>query len=239
VDDIGKVFDSEPGSVVVPNPDLKPEYAYNVDFGAAHVFGDLAKLDVSVYYTLLKDALVRRDFQLNGETEIIYEGELSNVQAIQNAARATVYGLQAGIEIRLSSTLRFSSDANFQYGEEETDDGTTSPSRHAPPWFGVTRLTYIANKWQVELNAQYSGGVSFKDMPVEEQGKVEIYAENKNGNPYSPSWFTLNLKGQYAVTKFLTMNAGLENITDLRYRPYSSGIVAAGRNVMVGLRGRF
>ena len=31
VDDLGKVFDSEPGSVTVPNPDLKPEYAYNAD----------------------------------------------------------------------------------------------------------------------------------------------------------------------------------------------------------------
>ena len=29
VDDIGKAFDSEPGSVVVPNPDLDAEYAYN------------------------------------------------------------------------------------------------------------------------------------------------------------------------------------------------------------------
>jgi len=28
IDDIGKVFDSEPGSVVVPNSNLKPEYAF-------------------------------------------------------------------------------------------------------------------------------------------------------------------------------------------------------------------
>jgi hemoglobin/transferrin/lactoferrin receptor protein len=239
VDDIGKVFDSEPGAVVIPNPNLKPEQAYNIDFGAAHVFGDVARLDVSVYYTLLDDALVRRDFLLNGEDSIQYDGELSKVQAIQNAARATVYGIQAGIEIRLSSTLRFSSDVNIQKGEEETDDGTTSPSRHAPPWFGVTRLTYRAKKWQVELNAQYSGGVSFARLPIEEQGKPEIYAVNDNGNPYSPSWFVLNLKGQYTLTNYLTLNAGLENITDRRYRPYSSGIVAAGRNVMIGLRGRF
>jgi len=33
IDDIGKVFDSEPGSVVVPNPDLVPEYAYNAEIG--------------------------------------------------------------------------------------------------------------------------------------------------------------------------------------------------------------
>ena len=33
IDDIGKVFDSEPGSVVVPNNDLKPEYAYGGELG--------------------------------------------------------------------------------------------------------------------------------------------------------------------------------------------------------------
>ncbi len=35
VDDVGKIFDSEPGSVVVPNPDLKPEYALNGEIGIA------------------------------------------------------------------------------------------------------------------------------------------------------------------------------------------------------------
>ena len=33
IDDIGKVFDSEPGSVVVPNENLKPEYAYGLELG--------------------------------------------------------------------------------------------------------------------------------------------------------------------------------------------------------------
>ncbi|MCB0298058.1 MAG: TonB-dependent receptor, partial [Calditrichaeota bacterium] len=32
---------------------------------------------------------------------------------------------------------------------------------------------------------------------------------------------------------------GIENLLDLRYRPYSSGIAAAGRNVIVGLRAGF
>ena len=33
IDDIGKVFDSEPGSVVVPNNQLKPEHAYGGELG--------------------------------------------------------------------------------------------------------------------------------------------------------------------------------------------------------------
>ena len=52
VDDMGKVFDSEPGSVVIPNPDLEAEYAYNVDLNVAKLFGKNVKVDVSTYYTL-------------------------------------------------------------------------------------------------------------------------------------------------------------------------------------------
>ncbi len=66
VDDLGKVFDSEPGSVVVPNPDLKAEYAYNVDLNVAKLFGKNVKVDLSGYYTLLDNAMVRRAFTLNG-----------------------------------------------------------------------------------------------------------------------------------------------------------------------------
>lgn len=239
VDDMGKVFDSEPGAVTVPNPDLKPELAYNADVNVAHIFGDVAKVDMSLYYTLLTDALVRRDYLLNGEDSIVYDGELSKVQAIQNAAKATVMGVQLGVEIRLTPMLRLASDANFQRGEEEMDDGSVSPSRQAPPWFGVTRLTYTAAKWKLEVNAQYSGEVPYARLPIEEQGKPEIYAIDGDGNPYSPSWFVWNLKGQVDLRKTLILTVGLENISDRRYRPYSSGIVSAGRNTMFSLRAVF
>ncbi|MCB0688766.1 MAG: TonB-dependent receptor, partial [Saprospiraceae bacterium] len=105
VDDIGKVFDSEPGAVTIPNPDLQAEYAYNVEVGIAKVFSEVVKIDLSAYYTLLDNALVRRNFTLNGQDSIMYDGELSQVQAIQNAAQAKVRGIQAGLEIRLASGL--------------------------------------------------------------------------------------------------------------------------------------
>jgi hemoglobin/transferrin/lactoferrin receptor protein len=90
----------------------------------------------------LQDALVRRDFQLNGMDSIVYDGEMSRVQAVQNAAEARVYGMQAKLDVKMKSGFGFSSQINIQKGEEEMDDGTISPSRHAAPTFGVTRLSY-------------------------------------------------------------------------------------------------
>lgn len=239
VDDVGKVFDSEPGSVVIPNPDLEAEYAYNIDLNVAKLFGKNVKVDVSTYYTLLENALVRRDFTLNGSSEIVYDGELSQVQAIQNAAKANVYGIQLGFDAKLPSGFRFSTDLNFQKGEEELDNGDKSPSRHAAPFFGISRLGYATSKLDFELNVQFSDKVSFEDLAEEERGKTEIYAIDRDGNPYSPSWYTLNLKSMYKLNQNFTLTAGLENITDQRYRPYSSGIVSPEKNFILALRAKF
>jgi hemoglobin/transferrin/lactoferrin receptor protein len=236
VDDVGKVFDSEAGSVVIPNPNLEAEYAYNIDLNVAKMFGKCVKVDVSTYYTLLDNALVRRDFTLNGASEIVYDGELSQVQAIQNAAKANVYGIQTGVEVKLPTGFRFSTDLNFQKGEEELDNGDKSPSRHAAPFFGISRVGYANSKVDLELNFQFSDKVAFKDLAEEEKGKKEIYARDQNGNPYSASWYTLNLKSMYKLTENFTLTAGIENITDQRYRPYSSGIVAPGKNIILAVR---
>ena len=239
VDDIGKVFDSEPSSVVVPNPNLSAEYAYNIDVGAAFVFANTVKIDVTGYYTILENALVRRDFQLNGQDSIVYDGTLSQVQAIQNAAVATVYGVQVGLEVKLPKGFSFSTNANFQLGEEELDNGELSPSRHAAPFFGIARLSYTNNKLSMQLNTQYQAKRDFNDLPVGEQGKTEIYALNSDGEPYAPEWYAINFKANYQLSPVFSISSGIENITDQRYRPYSSGISAPGRNFIMGLSAKF
>ncbi len=239
VDDLGKVFDSEPGAVTVPNPDLEAEYAYNADLGVAKVFGDFLKVELTGYYTVLENALVRRNFQLNGADSIVFSGELSQVQAIQNAAVANVYGLQGSVEVKLPAGFSFSSDINWQVGEEELDDGSTSASRHAAPWFGLSRLTYQSDRVQLQFYAMYQGERRFEDLAVEEQGKDEIYTKDANGNNFAPAWYTLNVKALVGLNKTFTLSGGLENLTDQRYRPYSSGISGAGRNLVLALTARF
>lgn len=239
VDDIGKVFDSEPGSVVVPNANLQAEYAYSLDVGFAAKINDFLKLDATAYYTLLDNAMVRRNFTLNGSDSVFYDGELSQVQAIQNAAQSEVFGIQAGIEVELAKGFGLSSQFNFQKGEEELDDGSRSPSRHVAPMFGVTRLTYHYNKLNLQFYAVYNAERTADDMPLEEKAKTEFYALDDNGEAFSPSWYTLNLKAMYRLNESLQVTAGIENITDQRYRPYSSGISGAGRNFSLSVRAKF
>ncbi len=235
IDDIGKVFDSEPGSVVVPNNSLKPEYAYGGDLGVTLNFNAKMVLDLNTYYTYLDNALVRRDYNLNGETEIIYDGELSKVQAMQNAAKSKVYGFEVGVKIPITQALQFTSQYNV-IGGKETANNQSFPIRHAAPNFGNSHVIWTGKKLKFDAFVNYNNELSYNQLAPSETGKDYMYALDKNGKPYSPSWFTLNLRSQYTVTKAFTLTASLENITDKRYKTYSSGIAAAGRNFILALK---
>ncbi|MCR9054366.1 MAG: TonB-dependent receptor domain-containing protein [Phaeodactylibacter xiamenensis] len=236
VDDMGKVFDSEPGSVVVPNPNLGAEYAYNAELGFSKVISDVLQVDLTGYYTLLDNALVRREFALSGQDSILYDGTLSRVQAVQNAAQAWVYGVQAGIGAQWPNGLGLHARFNFQEGEEELEEGGTTPLRHAAPWFGVFRVQYEQEAFRLELNAQYHSAFAFEELPLTEQDKPYLYAADANGNPYAPAWYTLDFRALYRISETFTLSAGVENLTDQRYRPYSSGLAGSGRNVVLSGR---
>ncbi|MFD2822673.1 TonB-dependent receptor domain-containing protein [Lacinutrix iliipiscaria] len=234
IDDIGKVFDSEPGAVVVPNENLKPEYAYGGELGLKLNFSDVIILDLGTYYTYLDNALVRRNYTINGESEIMYDGELSQVQAIQNASKAWIYGFEAGVKINFSEKLKLTSQYNIIGGTED-DNGVEVPVRHIAPNFGNTHLIWSSHNLTLDAFAVYNNELSFLDLAPSEAEKDYIYALDGNGNPYSPSWYTLNIRAQLQLLKKTVLSLNIENITDQRYKTYSSGIASPGRNFIVSL----
>ncbi len=235
IDDVGKVFDSEPGAVVVPNPDLEAEYAYSGELGLKKNIKNKLFFSATTYYTYLVDALIRRDFDLNGETIIEYNGESSKVQAIQNAAKAYVYGFEFGLDYFFSSNLSFTSNVTITEGIEELEDGTNAPLRHAAPLFANAHMIWKNHKLKIDLFIDYNDEILNKDLAPSEKSKPFIYASDSDGNPYAPSWYTLNLKSRYQLSKNITTTVSIENITNQRYKPYSSGIAAAGSNFIVGI----
>lgn len=237
VDDIGKLYESVPGNVTVPNPELKPEYAWNFEIGIVKNVSQKFRLELNGFHTILNDAIVRRPATFNGEDSIIFEGIKSRVEALQNVAKATVWGFQASVEYYIIKDLSVQTHANWITGKE-TDDAKNEQValRHAPPFYGSTFLRYRTKKLFIEASANYNSAIKNEDLAPSEQAKTDIYAKDDNGKPYSPGWYTLNLKASFQVTKHLMATTGWENFTNQRYRPYSSGIVAAGSNFIIGLR---
>lgn len=240
LDDMGKVFESQPGSVIVPNDQLTPEYAYNLEFGTAFTLGRHLKLDIATYYTWLDNAMARRSFQYNGQDSIMYDGQWSEVLAVQNISSAYVYGIQSGIEVSFGKGWGLKSRISWQKGREQSDDSLIYyPKPHVTPIFGSTHFIYKRRKLEVDLYALYNGKMNYEDLPLTDRIDHYSFLKDEKDLPYSPAWATLNFKTAYFVNQYLTLNIGVENIFNKLYRTYSSGISAPGRNLIVAVRSKF
>lgn len=233
IDDASKVFDSGDGIVVVPSAELKPEMLYTADLGLIKNVGENLQLELSGYYSVLRNALIRQPFQFNGQDSILFEGELSQVNAIQNVEQATVYGWQAAVKYDFDKSWSFKSSFHYNFGETTSGEAL----RHVAPMFGTGHIIWTQGKYQADLYGIFNNEISFNRLAPSEREKTDIYALDENGNPYSPAWATLNLKVDYNLRPYLKIQLGIENILDARYQPYSSGIAAAGRNFTIALRG--
>lgn len=231
IDDISKVFDSEPGNVVVPNPELKPEYSYNSEISATRYIGEKVEISGTLFYSFLHQAMVRGDFTIDGKDSIIYDGELSKVQAFVNTGRANIYGFNAAIKMELSTNWSAFMSINYIRGKDLI---ANEPLRHTTPFFGMTSLYYTLKKFRGELFIKFNGKREYEDLPPSERNKPHLYSRDG-----SPAWYTLNLRLNYRINNSLSVNSALENILDHHYRTYSSGISAPGRNFVISLKANF
>lgn len=231
IDDVAKVFDSAPGNVIVPNENLRPEKAYNIDLGLNHTTADI---DFSIvgFYTYLDNAMVRRPYTFNGANMILYDGELSVVESIVNAGYANIWGASLSLSVKLNSDFEIYMNHNFTKGK----DNDKLPLRHVAPLYGRLGLKYETEQLTMDLYANYNGEISYANLAESEKNKAELYAKNSLNQPYSPGWVSLNFKAIYNLNKTTQIRLGLDNVFDLRYRPYSSGISAPGRNLYLGFR---
>jgi hemoglobin/transferrin/lactoferrin receptor protein len=160
---------------------------------------------------------------------------MSNVEALVNADAADIYGASFAFEYLFTNKLRTRNNLTITEGEDS--DGY--PVRHAPPLFGSSHLIFESQKLYFDLYADYSGKLDYEELAPSEQAKPYMYATDENGNPFSPAWWTLNLKFNYKLTSMVALGGGVENILDNRYRTYSSGIVSPGLNFIFSVNARF
>lgn len=235
VDDMGKLFDPADHTVVVPNPSLRGEYAHGAELTGRGVFS-WGEITLSGYYTHLSGALILRPYTLpSGNKTMQYRGEESQVYAMQNAAYARVYGAYLNLSTKAYYGLSANLSINYQKGQEELENGSLAPLRHAAPLYGQAGLEYRAGGIHLSLIGRMQSRLKYADLAPEEQRKVEIYAKDSAGKPFAPAWVVFDLRGKYIIAKPLDLVAGVENIADVRYRPYSSGISSAGRSLYLGV----
>jgi len=233
VDDVVKIFESSTASkqLVVPNADLKPEKTINAEIGFTKSFEGKIKVDASAFYTWFKDAIAYAPFKYNGQDSVIYNGIKVGVKASQNVAKARLYGFSGGLTFTPIAALNVYGSVTYTYGKYTKPTGVQVPLDHVPPVFGKAGIGLNKKKFYTELFAMYNGWKKIGDYnPDGEDNQQYATADGV------PSWVTLNWRGQYDVSKSLTVQLAVENISDRNYRVFASGFSAPGLNFLLSLK---
>ena len=238
VDDLSKVFDSGVDAfgnskIIVPNPNLKPEYTYTYELGISHTIDKRILVSLNSYYTKLINAISVQNGTFNGQDSIEYNGEMSKVKMTTNSDKAYIYGLEGAISGNLNQYLSVLGTINYTYGRIATDT-TDIPLDHIAPIFGKISFNVKVKKFRGEFFVNYSGWKKIADYSPSGEDN-ELYATVHG----MPSWYTTNIRLTYNFNKHFSAQAACENIFDQNYRQFASNISAPGRNFIFTLRGNF
>ncbi len=231
VDDLAKVFESAAGTLIVPNPNLKPERTYTLDAGIHKQIGDCVSLEVEGFYTLYNNALTAQPGTLNGQSQIDYNGRPSRVVTQTNAQKARLYGANVQLSVNLTSSLTLFGTVTYTRGRVQTDT-TAFPLDHIPPFYGKSGLRLTIKQFRAEANVLFNGWKRLSDYNPSGEDNL-AYATTQG----IPAWQTINLRSSYQVNRYVQIQASLENVLDRNYRVFASGISAPGRNLVLTLRG--
>ncbi len=233
VDDLSKVFESSKGTLIVPNPNLKPEKTINYELGITKNISNKFYWENVIYTTNFKDAIVTDVFTLDGQPTVIYDGVESKVLASQNKRKANIWGLSSTLNANLLEKFSASASYNYTNGRIKTTS-TSTPLDHIPPMFGRFGLKFENTNLNIETFLLWNGWKHIEDYLLNGEDN-EQYATLKG----MPSWKTMNFRVGYKFVENWSIQAGIDNIFDLQYRTFASGINAPGRNTFVTLRGGF
>ncbi len=233
VDDLSKVFDSRTGIVVVPNIDVNPEYTYNSEINL-NKYGKKFSYGASVFYTLFSNALVLDKYRFKGQDSIIFNGVQSAVFAMQNKAKATVYGFSVNAAYKIVKGTSIDGVFTYTKGTYSDQNNIKVPLDHIPPVYGRFALKHIAANWNAEFFGLFNGWKRIADYNPNGEDNQQ-YATTDG----MPSWTTLNIRFGANLSNKLTAQILLENLTDKNYRYFASGISAPGRNISITLKASF
>ncbi len=232
IDDATKVFDPNDDIVVVPNLNLRPEYAWNAELGLT-TGNSLFQFNADVYYNYLTNVIRRAPYSLNGLDSLIYDGELKATYANENSGKAVIYGFALGGKLFITEQLSIEKKFNYTKGRDISND---QPLGHIPPVFGQAKVLYQAanDQFSAALDVRYNGWKRIEDYSLTGEDK-----ENEATPEGTPAWYTINAYVNWQLSKSIQLGLAAENILDHHYLPFSSGVSAPGRNFLVTLRTGF
>ena len=229
IDDIGKVFSKTQGIVVVPNLNLKSEKIVTSELIWKYI-SNFTTFEVVLFHNSLKDAIEKREFTFNGQDSILYDGEMMKCIANTNINSAKMNGFNLNLKQNVSKNLFVSTTTTFV----KSLSSDSLPLAHIPPFSARGNISYIfKDQSKLSFYSNFNGWKRAEDFDV--NGVDNLEEATVDG---TPSWITFNTTYSKKI-KSLIVSFSCENIFDVHYKTFASGISASGRNFILNLQSQF
>jgi hemoglobin/transferrin/lactoferrin receptor protein len=193
------------GYVVEPNSNLEPEKSKSYETGLRGRF-DSGSFDVAVFYNKYRD-FINEDAITPGYTRTVFQSN--------NIKHATIKGAEAKGRLNLDvigapKGLYTQGSLAYAYGR---NDDSGEPINSVNPLTGVLGLGYEQDSYGALLSWTL---VKRKDR-VDDTNFHTPDGVSTSSQFKTPGYGVLDLSGFYKVTRDVTVNAGLYNLTDKKY----------------------
>lgn len=246
IDDIGKIRENR-GILIIPNPELKPEYVYNFEGGLTFSNNDVFSIEGRFFNSNIKNYIGRiispfsENLSNSNIWSLIIEKEKLSTQINQNIGNARIYGVSVDGIVNYLNGFTIMGNINLT---GSTINKQIGPLPSILPLYGNVRVNYNTGKFNLTLTKNFSGRKLSQDYSRGGEDKIEetpIINNKKENIMYygSPKWSIYSITGAFDHNEKIRTSFSIENIFDLHYKEFASGISAPGRSIIFNLNVKF
>ena len=246
IDDIGKIRENR-GIIIIPNPELKPEYVYNFEGGLTFSNDDIFSIEGRFFNSNIKNYIGRiispfsEDLSNSNIWSLIIEKEKLSTQINQNIGNARIYGVSIDGMVNFLNSFTIMGNINLT---DSTINKQIGPLPSILPLYGNIRVNYKKEKFNLTLSNNFSGRKLSQEYSRGGEDKIEetpIINIKKGNIMYygSPKWSIYSITGAFDHNEKIRTSFSIENIFDLHYKEFASGISAPGRSIILNLNVKF
>ncbi|MBV1928710.1 MAG: TonB-dependent receptor, partial [Gammaproteobacteria bacterium] len=243
----------------VPTTDINPESSITYELGLRHQTDDFAG-SITGFYTEIEDAIVTEQGTFNGSDfiDVNSNGIHDSGEQVYVKGNSTGTVRAAGIDTEIrgwvpdswtrsligSAALSYYGNFSYIYGK---DSGSGEPLERGYPANALVGIRLDEtrseedSRWWVEMESWLVN--NYDRIPSNRRTSDPAYKNDPQdsgsgligGDGSLPSFAVFNVRGGRKINDDITLNVGVENLTDRAYRVKDSRIDAAGINLMVGL----
>jgi iron complex outermembrane receptor protein len=194
----------------IPNPNLTAEYALNYELGYKGYLNNRLTLQAALFYSKINNTILMVSNVKYDSVRKVWQSQL------QNVGQSEYLGAELGAEYQVINPLR--AGVNYTYVKRNNLSNAAIRFIDVPEHKVFAFAQYqLQEKFSVQVNTEY------------------------NSTRYSTTYGTttgsftlLNTRAQAHVWKYFSVEAGINNITDVNYS-LAEGYPEAGRNYFANL----